>query len=121
MKHHLPDFHVAGSGLHFHRVAAIHHPHSNHYFDAIIHSSHLPHPLHWAHIVAHDLYSLHPIHRIHLLAHKLYRSHAAPWVADHTLLIAMLLTAAIGYALYLLISAIQINDYSSGGVWALFG
>ena len=120
MKNHLPNFHFAGSSFHFHKPAVAHHQHSNHNFHAMTHAAHMPHPLHWAHTIAHELYQLHLVHRFNVMLHKVVVPHAGHWISEHTFVVALLLTLALGYAAYVVISKFQFNDYTSG-VWAVFG
>ncbi len=109
MHNHLPHLQPAGSAHHLHS-------HSRRLSAAAV-VQHLPHPSHWTYPTIHHIQSLHPLQHI---LEKHYAAHAGHWIADHAAITAVLLACLLCGILYAVLSAPQINDYTTGS-WGLFG
>lgn len=121
MKIHSLNLHRAGPAFHSNHVVPLHGFHIlQHGNYAVLHTIHRMHPLHRVYTVAHAIHMMHPLHRVYAVMVGIYMQHAGHWASDFAPLLALLLTCIFGYLLYILLTSIQVIDYTHG-VWALFG
>jgi hypothetical protein len=120
MNYQIQSIDLAGAACQTRKAPSSHTHHLIHQIHTLPKALHVTAPIHWAHDMLHEIHAFHPLHRTNVWVHRLYLAHADHWSSTAALVAAVTSTSLLAYLLYLVLSATQITDYTTG-VWPLFG